>query len=55
MVLREAGFEVDSYNGLRRVLSNFKVGYCDLLLTDIRMSKLNGYELYRKIKTKDDN
>ena len=36
-------------------LSNFKPGLYDLLLLDIRMPKMNGFELYDKIREIDSN
>ena len=36
-------------------LSNFKIGLYDLLLLDIRMPKMNGFELYQKIREIDSN
>jgi len=46
-------FEVDVSNDPLEVLSNFKPGYYDFLLIDIRMPKINGYELYDKIRDID--
>ena len=48
-------FQVDAYTDPQKALSEFKPGVYDLLLIDIRMPKLNGFELYREIKKKDDN
>jgi CheY-like chemotaxis protein len=36
-------------------LSNFKLGLYDLLLLDIRMPKMNGFELYQKIREINSN
>jgi DNA-binding response OmpR family regulator len=52
--LRDAGFEVYAYNDSELALSAFKPGYYDLLLLDIKMPKMDGYELYEKIKRLDD-
>jgi DNA-binding response OmpR family regulator len=35
-------------------LENFKAAYYDLLILDIRMPKMNGFELYREIKKLDN-
>ena len=52
--LQDAGFEVDAYSDPVLALSVFKPNYYDLLIMDIRMPKMDGYELYDKIRKKDD-
>ena len=52
--LEIAGFEVDAYNDSTIALSNFKPDYYDLLLIDIKMPKINGFELSEKIIKIDD-
>jgi CheY-like chemotaxis protein len=47
-------FAVDTFNDPTESLSNFKAGVYDLLLLDIRMREMNGFELYRKLKEIDD-
>ena len=53
--LERNGFQVDAYTDPEKALSEFKPGTYDLLLVDIRMPKLNGFELYREIKKKNDD
>jgi len=53
--LKRKGFEVDTYNDPLKALDDFKPGVYDLLLIDIRMPKLNGFELYRELKKKSEN
>jgi DNA-binding response OmpR family regulator len=55
MGLEKKGFEVVTYNDPLRVVDEYKPGTYDLLLIDIRMPKMNGFELYREIKKKSDN
>ena len=55
MVLEDNGFLVDTYTDPTLALSNFKPGLYDLLLLDIRMPKMNGFELYQKMKEIDNN
>ncbi len=50
MALEDAGFQVDVYNDSSLALSEYKPGIYDLLLFDVKMPKLNGFELYEKIK-----
>ena len=52
--LKDAGFEVDAYNDSVMALSAFKPDYYDLLILDIKMPKMDGYELYAKIRKKDN-
>ncbi len=54
MILQMNGFEVDAYNDPFLALSNFKPNVCGLALMDIRMPKMNGLELYKKIKDIDN-
>ena len=46
-------FEVDAFNDPELALSAFKPGNYDFLLIDIRMPKINGYDLYDKIRAID--
>ena len=52
--LELAGFEVDAYNDSAIALSNFRADHYDLLLIDIKMPKIDGFELYEKISKIDD-
>ena len=45
-----AGFIVDIFNDPMKSLSGYKAGVYDLLLLDIRMPRMSGFELYDKIK-----
>ena len=46
-------FEVDTFNDPLEALSNFKASKYDLLLLDVRMPKMNGFELYKEIEKVD--
>jgi CheY-like chemotaxis protein len=50
LALERVDFQVDVYNDPLLALSDYKAGMYDLLLFDIRMPGMNGFELYRKIK-----
>ncbi len=47
-------FEVDSFNDPKVALSNFKSKFYDLLILDIKMPYISGYELYDKMKSIDN-
>ena len=46
-------FTVDTFNDPQDVLFNFKPGMYNLLLIDIRMPKMSGYELYKELRKID--
>ena len=51
--LAKNGFAVDAFNDPIEALSNFRQGVYDLLLLDIKMPKMNGFELFREIGKMD--
>jgi two-component system, OmpR family, response regulator ChvI len=53
-VLEGDQFEVDSFNDPISAFNSFKAGLYDLLILDIKMPKMNGFQLYREIKNIDD-
>jgi DNA-binding response OmpR family regulator len=55
MSLEHSGFEVDTFNDSQEALSKFKPGSYDLIILDIKMPKMDGFELYYEIKKKDNN
>ena len=52
-VLGENGFVVDSYEDPLLALEKFKAHLYDLVILDIKMPELNGFELYREIRRLD--
>ncbi|HJS68553.1 MAG TPA: response regulator, partial [Nitrososphaera sp.] len=40
-------FRVDAFNDPLEALSNFQQGMYDMVLIDIKMPKMNGFELYK--------
>jgi signal transduction histidine kinase/ActR/RegA family two-component response regulator len=52
--LELAGFKVDGYSDSVIALSQFKPDYYDLLLIDVKMPKIDGFELYEKIRKIDN-
>lgn len=56
--LRSAGMVVDSYTDPEKALTHFiesDYRHYDLVITDIRMTHLNGFELYQQLKSFDPN
>ena len=53
--LENNGFVVDAFNDPQEALSNFKAGLYDLLLIDVKMPKMNGFELYQDMEKIDIN
>ena len=50
---QQEGFEVITYNDPDLALSQFKENWFDLILLDIRMPKMTGFELYRRLNEID--
>src|SRR5215467_1684562 len=53
IILEDAGFDVVCYTGPVDAFTEFKSTY-DLLLFDIKMPKMNGFELYKQIVDKNN-
>lgn len=51
--LEQEGFDVTTYNDPETALLEYRPGEYDLVLADIRMPRLSGFELYREIKKVD--
>jgi two-component system, OmpR family, response regulator ChvI len=49
VILQGVGFAVDIYENPLVALSNFKPHYYDLVILDIKMSEMNGFELYSEM------
>jgi DNA-binding response OmpR family regulator len=56
IILEENRFKVDSFTDLLAALENFRgeADSHDLVILDIKMPNMNGFELYRQIKKIDD-
>ena len=55
IALEDTGlYEVNSFINPISALSSFRPNAYDLAILDIKMPKMNGYELYEKIKNIDD-
>jgi two-component system, OmpR family, response regulator ChvI len=53
--LETNGFAVTVFNDPLKALSKFTAGLYDFLLLDVRMPKMNGFELFREIEKIDNN
>jgi DNA-binding response OmpR family regulator len=51
--LEHHGFAVDIFNDPHTVLASFQPKYYDLMIIDIRMPRINGFDLYRQLKKRD--
>ena len=51
--LEAHGFDVSVFNDPVDALNSYRQGQYDLVLLDISMPKMNGFELFRKIKEAD--
>lgn len=57
MGLEDGGFEVDAFTDPLFALSIYKLGHkkYDLLILDIKMPGMNGFELFEQIRKVDNN
>jgi DNA-binding response OmpR family regulator len=53
MSLEYHGFEVETFNDPRKALSSFRPHYYDLIILDIKMPNMDGFELFTEIRKKD--
>lgn len=54
IALEDTGFDVDTYNDPTVSLSAFKPDLYDLVILDVKMPNMTGYELYEKLKMIDN-
>jgi CheY-like chemotaxis protein len=52
-ILEDNGFKVDSFNDPILAFNYYKGNFYDLVILDIKMPKMDGFELYTKIREKD--
>ena len=50
LALEYHGFKVDSFNDPHLALSEYRPGLYDLVILDIKMPNMDGFELYLEIK-----
>ena len=51
--LENYGFAVDTFNDPILALDNYQTNFYDLVILDIKMPKMDGFELYIKLREKD--
>ena len=54
IILGDSGFAADAFNSSTEALGGFRSKYYDVLILDIKMPIMNGYELYEKVQKMDD-
>jgi len=54
VILQGIGFTVDTCEDPLVALSNFRPGFYDLVILDIKMQKMNGFELYSEMLKMDN-
>lgn len=52
-ILEDHGFKVDIFNDPILALNNYKAYFYDLIILDIKMPTMDGFELYLKIRDMD--
>ena len=53
VVLKRGGYYVDTFENPLIALEKLKPGFYDLIMLDVKMPQMDGFELYREIKKVD--
>lgn len=51
----DGGFDVDTFSQAELALTSFEAGVYDMVLLDINMPVLNGFQLYAELRTIDES
>jgi DNA-binding response OmpR family regulator len=54
LILEVYGFEVDSFADPEEALKSFAPNCYDLVILDIRMSRMSGFDLYKQLKLREN-
>ena len=52
-ILEDNGFKVDSFTDPISALDNYQINFYDLVILDLKMPKMDKFQLYTKIREKD--
>ena len=55
LILEYYGFDIDCFTDSATALEKFKPNLYDLIILDIKMAEINGFELYDELKSRDSN
>ena len=53
LILEYYGFDIDCFTDSVTALEKFKPNLYDLIILDIKMAEINGFELYDELKSRD--
>ncbi|TLX88927.1 MAG: response regulator [Thaumarchaeota archaeon] len=53
LILENYGFDIDCFTDSATALEKFNPNLYDLIILDIRMAEINGFELYDQLKSRD--
>ena len=53
LILENYGFDIDCFTDPALALEKFRPNLYDLTILDVRMPKINGFELYHQLKSRD--
>jgi DNA-binding response OmpR family regulator len=52
-ILEDNGFYIDTFTDPIKALKSYRTNFYDLVILDIKMPKMDGFQLYTKIREKD--
>lgn len=55
LILESSGYRVDTFTDPINAISSYRVGCYALVLLDVKMPRMNGFELYRKLRKIDNS
>ena len=52
-ILEDNGFYIDTFTDPIKALKSYRVNFYDIVILDIKMPKMDGFQLYTKIREQD--